>query len=59
MKPFDERAVCEKCGSADVSIRYRHGCGWRNCKAHPERIERHCRRCGHNWDEAPENKEKP
>jgi hypothetical protein len=60
--PFDESATCPKCGSGDINTRHivkggrnhfwRPGCGlW--SMSDPEHMDRHCRRRGYEWAEAP------
>lgn len=60
MKPFDPEATCIKCGGDDISTRYEAKKVCLRCKpgdigphSSPERLSRHCRRCGYDWYEKP------
>ncbi len=53
--PFNPDARCAKCGHDDISAHYDEGCSATGCPRHPERIDRHCRRCHFEWSEAPLN----
>ena len=51
--PFNPDARCAKCGHDGIGVLYDEGCGVTSCPNHPERIDRHCRRCHFEWSEAP------
>jgi Zn ribbon nucleic-acid-binding protein len=56
---FDAEAVCSKCGHDDIGARWhvdgwqQHDCGKLLSNRRVEHLHRHCRRCGHEWAEAP------
>ena len=50
---YDPAALCPKCGHDDVGSYYDLGCRASGCRDHPERIDRHCRRCHYEWSESP------
>ncbi len=62
MRPFNEESACPKCGSAEVLTSY-HRAGCPTCgRCHDiysckgpstPHMVRHCRRCQHEWYEAP------
>lgn len=55
LKPFDGKAICQKCGHLEVSVTY-HKDRQYLCPAWPrvtsEHLDRYCRRCGYEWVEA-------
>jgi ribosomal protein S27AE len=58
MKPFDPAATCVKCGGDDISTHYEEEklcsrCGPLSDHSNPERLSRHCGRCGYDWYEKP------
>jgi predicted nucleic-acid-binding Zn-ribbon protein len=56
MKPFDENAVCPKCGHTDIAVFYYRGQSETSiCPVlhrHEEHLHRSCRRCHYSWAEA-------
>ncbi len=60
LRPFNQDAVCPKCGSSDVYVSHRpngRDCSYpRRCgmsQFDGEHMDRGCRRCGYVWAEAP------
>lgn len=52
LQPYDPAATCRKCGGDDIWTCFAKGCGGL-CDQHPDVMQRACRRCSYQWDEAP------
>lgn len=55
LKPFDEGALCPKCGGRDVSFKYcmsAHSIDEYEADVRTEHLHRQCARCGYEWLEA-------
>ena len=55
--PFDENAACPKCGGSDIGIHYYERArplddAWYNKNIDGEYLNRCCRRCHYEWQEA-------
>lgn len=54
-----QEAVCKKCGGTDILTQFRlPGSAVGEAYRDHEAMLRHCRGCGHHWDEAPLDAEK-